>query len=356
MAKSYTFWATCLGCAFAASAWHLPMSLTSRDSEPPFRLSTAGLVQSTQTAVTLWQLSGPRLLEGQVTAPLQPLGTASDGSATTYLYQVLNPLQVVTTDESGFVTNTVKSATPRTIIASASGWVELNVMHSISCGFVDSSFGCLDMNPVATKANSGQPTPVTIPISGVSTQTSLSLLPTPPTTLNPVPSTTETDDSGLTTRNPAIGTIVGGIVGALLLILGLILGLWWRRRRISRTTKELAPQPYSPRMGADENNTRAPHSGTPPSAYSYNDASQSELEKVTRSLFTASNYSSGPTRGFPNAQDQQHSKNVRRGAPSSGMGTPRIPSDVPTSELAWTLYHRMQDQDFNGAPPPPGYV
>jgi hypothetical protein len=248
-------------------------------------------------------------------------------------------------------------------------------MHSISCGFVDSSFGCLDMNPVATKANSGQPTPVTIPISGVSTQTSLSLLPTPPASmhhqrciftarlthssplaLNPVPSPTETDDSGPTTQNPAIGTIVGGIVGALLLILSLILGLWWRRRRISRTTKELAPQPYSPRMGADENNTRAPHSGTPHSAYSYNDASQSELEKVTRSLFTASNYSSGSTRGFPNAQDQQHSKNVRRGAASSGMGTPRIPSDVPTSELAWTLYHRMQDQDFNGAPPPPGYV
>ncbi|KAJ7938713.1 hypothetical protein B0H13DRAFT_2301347 [Mycena leptocephala] len=76
-----------------------------------------GEAQSTETEVTLWQFGVLRLLGAQVTLPLQPMGTAGDGSATTYLYQVLNPAEVITTDESGFVTKTIKSATPRTIVA-----------------------------------------------------------------------------------------------------------------------------------------------------------------------------------------------------------------------------------------------
>ncbi|KAJ7793897.1 hypothetical protein B0H13DRAFT_1935344 [Mycena leptocephala] len=59
----------------------------------------------TATTVTLWQFGRFRLLPGDSTLPLQPLGTASDGSATTYLYQVTNP-KLITTDQSGFTTTT----------------------------------------------------------------------------------------------------------------------------------------------------------------------------------------------------------------------------------------------------------
>jgi hypothetical protein len=60
-----------------------------------------------QSAVTLWQFGRPRVAAGLVTLPLQPLGTASDGSETTYLYQVLSPTVIITTDQGGFATTTV---------------------------------------------------------------------------------------------------------------------------------------------------------------------------------------------------------------------------------------------------------
>ncbi len=65
------------------------------------------MAQATVTAVTLWQFGRPRLLTGDATLPLQPLGTADDGSATTYLYQILNPTVITTTNQVGFTTETV---------------------------------------------------------------------------------------------------------------------------------------------------------------------------------------------------------------------------------------------------------
>jgi hypothetical protein len=65
------------------------------------------MARSAATVVTLWQFGQPRVAGGLVTLPLQPLGTASDGSETTYLYQVVNPTVIITTDQGGFATTTV---------------------------------------------------------------------------------------------------------------------------------------------------------------------------------------------------------------------------------------------------------
>jgi hypothetical protein len=72
------------------------------------------------------------------------------------------------------------ASAPRTIVASASGWVETFETHAISCGFVDSTFGqCLDSNAVTTSlANSGLSTPVVIPISEAVSQVLGSQIPT----------------------------------------------------------------------------------------------------------------------------------------------------------------------------------
>ncbi|KAJ7930967.1 hypothetical protein B0H13DRAFT_1960038 [Mycena leptocephala] len=138
----------------------------------------------TATTVTLWQFGTLRLLPGDSTLPLQPLGTASDGSATTYLYQVTNP-KLITTDQSGFATTTTES---RTIIASASGWVEpWGTTWAIACNFVNSDFGqCLNINHTSTvTANSGVPTQVVLAVQ--TTSTPVLGTTTPPESTNTVP-------------------------------------------------------------------------------------------------------------------------------------------------------------------------
>ncbi|KAJ7218525.1 hypothetical protein GGX14DRAFT_437357, partial [Mycena pura] len=128
------------------------------------------------TAVTLWQFGFVRLLGGQLgTLPLIPLGTAPGGVATTYLYQAVNPAVVTTTNDDGFlsVVGTLASATPRTVIASASGWFEAfaneptQTGHTIACGLVDSTFGeCTDYNLGSTFIDgSGLPTPAAFQVS-----------------------------------------------------------------------------------------------------------------------------------------------------------------------------------------------
>ncbi|KAJ7693675.1 hypothetical protein B0H17DRAFT_492518 [Mycena rosella] len=128
------------------------------------------------TAVTLWQFGQNRLLGGAVTVPLQPLGTASDGSATTYRYEVANNNVVASTDSAGSITiQTTAVPTSRTIVASASGWVEeFGNGVEIVCGFVDSEFGaCLDttVSGSGSTANSGVPTPVALQVALVASPT-----------------------------------------------------------------------------------------------------------------------------------------------------------------------------------------
>jgi hypothetical protein len=124
----------------------------------------------TETEITLWQFSTGCLLSGQQTLPLRPLRTAEDGSATAYLYQVLNLVTVTTVVDGAFTTKTsaslgkfsLFSIASRTVIASPSGWVEpfdKNVL--IACGLVNATFGeCLNINGTQTvAANHGAPTP-----------------------------------------------------------------------------------------------------------------------------------------------------------------------------------------------------
>ncbi|KAJ7218530.1 hypothetical protein GGX14DRAFT_437362, partial [Mycena pura] len=127
------------------------------------------------TAVTLWQFGVVELLGGQLgTLPLIPLGTAPGGVATTYLYQAVNPVVVTTTNDDGFlsVVGTLASATPRTVIASASGWFEAfangptQTGHTIACGLINSTFGeCTGYNPSSTVIKGGLPTPEAFQVS-----------------------------------------------------------------------------------------------------------------------------------------------------------------------------------------------
>jgi hypothetical protein len=106
--------------------------------------------------------------------------TAEDGSATAYLYQVLNPVTVTTVVDGAFTTKTSASlgkfslfhcrhhaddqrcVASRTVIASASGWIEhFEDNSSIACGLVNATFGeCLKINGTNTvTSNHGAPTP-----------------------------------------------------------------------------------------------------------------------------------------------------------------------------------------------------
>ncbi|KAF7364552.1 hypothetical protein MVEN_00324200 [Mycena venus] len=135
--------------------------------------------------------------------------------------------------------------------------------------------------------------------------------PTPGEVL-PAPGSSETSQLGRTAKKPTVGAIVGGIVGAFLLVTGILVAFWChRRRRLNCLAEDLTPQPYSTQMAASN---------------------------------------SVPV------QNSQHSKRTPRGVTSTSAMASRVSPDIPTSELAWALYHRMQNQDFAGSPPPPGYV
>ncbi|KAJ7795237.1 hypothetical protein B0H14DRAFT_2920490 [Mycena olivaceomarginata] len=316
-------------------------------------LLAPGLAQITQTAVTLWQFGRPRLLVGQVTAPLQPLGTASDGGATTYLYQALNPgRDIVTTDEGGFLTTkNIAFATPRTIVASASGWVEGSETFAISCGFVDSIFGqCLDSNEVTTSlANSGLPTPVVIPISeavpqvlGSQISTSLGTAASTSTFSSISPTSTDIDNRDPPAKKAPVGAIIGGVVGVLLIGIGALAALWWCRRRRLRHLADVSAHPYN-----DEEH------------HAYNVAPRSEMGAVSSFLLPASSYSSAPGPGTANIRKNRHQFS---GAPApdstSGVsGASSAPSNmpIPASKSARALHHRTNNQDFEGSPPPPRY-
>ncbi|KAJ6492100.1 hypothetical protein C8R45DRAFT_191574 [Mycena sanguinolenta] len=254
-------------------------------------LAPGGLAQATPTAATLWQFGIPRLLGGHTTLPLLPLGTADNGAATTYLYQVQNSITIVTTDTRGInVDVPTVSATPRTIAISASGWFEIFETHAISCGYADATFGqCQDLNSITTTlANSGTPTPVVIPISRIldeiSVSKSVSTSPSATSVTSNTPQQTQTNNPLQPAKTLPIGAIVGGIFGALIIVIGALLTLWrCRRRRLSRLSDE-APRAYSGRTDWS------------------------------------------------------------------------VLSDIPTSELVRTLYHRMQNENLDQrAPSPPRY-
>ncbi|GAW00774.1 hypothetical protein LENED_002324 [Lentinula edodes] len=65
-----------------------------------------------------------RLAGGEFTAPLHPIGTPSDGLSTTFLYEVLDPVTTLVTEHDSPVLTVSVTSVLRTIVASASGWIE----------------------------------------------------------------------------------------------------------------------------------------------------------------------------------------------------------------------------------------
>ncbi|KAJ7218505.1 hypothetical protein GGX14DRAFT_560846 [Mycena pura] len=143
-----------------------------------------------------------RLLVGTLgILPLIPLGTAPGGVATTYLYRALNPAVVTITDEEGLLTSgTIASATPRTVIAFASGWIEpfadepTQTAQTFSCSLVNSAFGdCVKIIGGSTAPlNSGLPTPLVFQVAStvpptVTTPIALTVPPTDVFTGPPTP-------------------------------------------------------------------------------------------------------------------------------------------------------------------------
>ncbi|KAJ3772773.1 hypothetical protein FB446DRAFT_798888 [Lentinula raphanica] len=214
--------------------------------------------------IILWEFGIGRLASGQTTLPLELIGTPDGGLSTTYLYQVVS---------TGIVVS-------RTIIASASGWVEhFAPTHEIQCNFFPSQTAsgvCFD----ETQTNSGTPTPVVLAVitpSGFgsstggnpsSTETSSSALPpqTPVQTINAT--TSPTNSISTTTPTPSHGLSVGVIIGVTvagtlaLCVLGVLVWCLLRRRQrqstgadqaeLGMTTAEtIAPFLYAPRVIPD---------------------------------------------------------------------------------------------------------
>ncbi|KAJ3864979.1 hypothetical protein EV359DRAFT_63537 [Lentinula novae-zelandiae] len=97
--------------------------------------------------VTLWQFGAHRLAGGGFTAPLLPIGTPSDGLSTTFLHEVLDPVTTLVTEYDSPVLAVSVTSVLRTIVASASGWIE--------------SFG----------PDTGAPTPVVLGVAATVTST-----------------------------------------------------------------------------------------------------------------------------------------------------------------------------------------
>ncbi|KIK62774.1 hypothetical protein GYMLUDRAFT_990220 [Collybiopsis luxurians FD-317 M1] len=181
-------------------------------------------------AVTLWQFGQGRLLAGAFTLPMQPLGTASDRTATTYLYQVLNQAAVITTSNGAPITQTTFLPTSRTIVASASGWNE--PVQGIVCSLVNATFG--QCSNSGTLANSGAPTPSIFAIATSSVTSAITV-----TTI--VSSATETP-SAAANRSTATKAIVGGAVGGFVFILIVIVLILFKRRWQRNHRNDLLPR------------------------------------------------------------------------------------------------------------------
>jgi len=193
-------------------------------------LATGGSAES----VTLWQFGQGRLLSADVTLPLEPLGTALDGSATTYLYRALNNDRVTATEADGaLVIQTTAIPTPRTIVASASGWVEpFGPTDSIACRLINSEFGACTIG--TSTANTGKPTPEVLQVAPTAPFPTIASI---PSTSAPSSSKSPAQDQG---SSPPVGAIVGGTVGAVavLLLAGVTLFIFYRKRRLREITHD----------------------------------------------------------------------------------------------------------------------
>nr|GAT51957.1 predicted protein [Mycena chlorophos] len=173
-----------------------------------------------QEQITLWQFGTLRLDNGPITLPLVPQGTAveSDGTATTFLYQVVHNHQTVTQvrGTGKVTTKTFPVTSSRTIIASASGWFEPanSALVGVSCAFVGpgTTFGDAPALPSPTI------------VSGTFSSFRAA---------SPSPSATESPTSLTTGRKSVAGPVAGGVIAGIL-VLAFTALLLFRRRRVAR--------------------------------------------------------------------------------------------------------------------------
>ncbi|KAF7337375.1 hypothetical protein MSAN_02263600 [Mycena sanguinolenta] len=277
-----------------------------------FAFFIAGTSAQKQTAVTLWQFGQGRLLQADVTLPLEPLGTVSDGSATTYLYRALNNNFVTTTNAAGITTQTIPKPTPRTVVASASGWLEPS--FGVSCGLVDSTFGQCFLGTNTVPANSGKPTPEVIliadPTSGLSSQS--------------IPTSSSHSSSHHSNHTPPVGAIVALVLaGCVVLSLGVAIFILLRRRRVQQAEfEQTAARSYDPDNIGDFPQPQAPFAV----------------------------YTAGPQaeRGYGT---KGHKREYSRGSEPESL----VASELPTSDLVRMLVQRVNDEQRGLEAPPPAY-
>ncbi|KAF5347149.1 hypothetical protein D9757_014451 [Collybiopsis confluens] len=171
--------------------------------------------------VTIWQFGGAhRLVGGISTEPLQAIGTASGGLATTYLYQALTPqVQTVTTGtKNQTLTETVTLT--RTMVISASGWIETPAPSVvIQCSFVSGTDGvCFDQTSTASGAAASDVLQVSMPSPPAVTTSFPATLSTPgssaPASTSPTSTSTLPNSSG----SSGSVTVTVRAVGAILLL------------------------------------------------------------------------------------------------------------------------------------------
>ncbi|KAE9398528.1 hypothetical protein BT96DRAFT_994733 [Gymnopus androsaceus JB14] len=295
--------------------------------------------------VTLWQFGQGRLLSAAVTLPLEPLGTSGNGLATTYLYQALNSATITTTNDAGLTTTqTGLSPTPRTIVASASGWIEQS--NNMACSLVDSGFGECFIG--TTLANSGVPitevlavalaTSTASPVTTFGSQTTS----IPSTTSTTASVSTSSNTQSLSTGKHTMATaIVGGTLGgcAFVAISFALLIIWRRRQHRSREIRnDLLPHTYAFRPNNDSvtiSNSMAGQTG------SLSFATAPTLESASLDPPKHHNAESSPSNGYP----AQHSIS----AINSNMN-PQLLQHTLT-EIADRL-RRLEASGHDEGPPP----
>ncbi|KAJ3844361.1 hypothetical protein EV361DRAFT_247419 [Lentinula raphanica] len=199
------------------------------------------LAQSVTQSITLWLFGAHRLDSGPSTLPLQPMGTPSDGLSTTYLYELVQPITGIV-DVDGSPEPSFSIVASRTVVASASGWVEhFGTTDTIQCNFFSSESAsgiCSDI----TRTDTGTPTPVVLAVSTPVVTTSKPAYTTSITTIQTLqplgPTISPTNSVHTTTPTPSDNLSVGAIIGvtiagtlAVCLLGVLVLCLFRRRQR-----------------------------------------------------------------------------------------------------------------------------
>ncbi|KAF9075711.1 hypothetical protein BDP27DRAFT_1414891 [Rhodocollybia butyracea] len=206
-----------------------------------------------QTAVTLFEFGSNRLAFGSSTRPLSPLGTASDNSQTTYLYEVVNHVKAT----SGAKSSSHKLKTvSRTIVASASGWAEhfQGATASIECKFIDSTKGICFGGTTGTAT--GTPSPVVLKVASTITNPATIAAPTsapstPAAESQPDPTISPTANTFQNSRKSSAGIIAGSTIAGVVVVSVVVAFILWRRKRSRRPellVEQFNPEPRHPPM------------------------------------------------------------------------------------------------------------